>query len=311
MSSEHGRGVNPGKSRPRSRVSWAAVWKMLWENWVWIFLFWVAGSDLWNHGPSKADFIIFGICGAFLLILPAISFSRRLTIKRAIRGHYQQALRLNRWFLLLPLYGGSLEGWILLEAGRYTEAEAVTRLKAFDESGNPRLTSWQLYYHAMALSHQGKWKSSQDLLERAIRVQDEIGHFHLGLADCLLEHNIDAERARELVERVQSAWAASSTSRGKAEKKSQRIGRHAWALARCSRRADAKERLQEAFAMSNGFESRDNAWLQYYAGETWRAVGEMEKARSAFQEALRAFPHGGVSLRSQKGLAELTSATIA
>jgi hypothetical protein len=128
----------------------------------------------------------------------AIQMTRQATIQLALEGLYEDALRLNRYFFWLPSYGRSLKCWILLEAGRYSDLLATTKPRAFDRCGQPKVTSSQLYYHAMALSYQGQGERAQELFEAAYRLVPEAGYVHDGLADCLLEQNKDPEHARAL-----------------------------------------------------------------------------------------------------------------
>jgi tetratricopeptide (TPR) repeat protein len=161
----------------------------------------------------------------------------------------------------------------------------------------------------MALSHQGNGTEAQELLEAALRLNPPIGRFHLGLADCLLEQNRDPDRARQLLDRMLANWEeAENPSRTRA-KSSLRRGRYAWALARCGLRDEAVIQIHEAVAESAKFLNYDQAWLQYYAGETWRALGDTDKARTSFEAAIAVHPHGQVEQQTRKRLSELGCAT--
>jgi tetratricopeptide (TPR) repeat protein len=284
--------------------SWGSLWLGIRDHWMMIALILVLASDFTDRpswqGKIVANVLFLGV----MLLLLAIHMARRTAVLQALTGRFDQALRLNRMLSWIPGYGGSLEGWILLEAGRYSEAQAATRPRAFDKHGNPRLANWQLLYYAMALSHQGKGAEAQELLGAALRLKPKIGRFHLGLADCLLEQGKDPETARALLEQVQANWQEESDTSGRRAKQAHREARYAWALAGCAGRVEAILHMMQASAGYATFISRDQAWLRYYAGETWRALGDTEKARSAFEEANELHPFGQVGQRSQQRLSE-------
>jgi len=218
----------------------------------------------------------------------------------AFRGRYDWAIWLNRMFYWAPGYGRSFEGWILAEAGRDHEAEEMLRPLAFDESGQPRITSKEFYFYTQSLSNGGEEAKAQLLFEAAIQVPQTLPYFHIGLVVCLLDQKKDVTRALELMEKVLSTWPESVRS-----KQAHRIALHAWALACCGRHEEAESRLQGALADSGEFESRDLAWLHFYAGKTWRSLGNPAKARASFQEATNCRPHGNVEVYVKRRLAEL------
>jgi tetratricopeptide (TPR) repeat protein len=284
--------------------SWGSLWLGIRDRWVMIALILVLASDFIDLSRWRRIIVTNVLFLAVLLLLLAVHMARRKTVLQALLGRFDQALRLNRRLRWIPGYGGSLDGWILLEAGRYSEAQAATRPRAFDKHGNPRLANWQFLYYAMALSHQGKGAEAQELLEAALQLKPKIGRFHLGLADCLLEQGKEPETVCALLEQVQANWQEESDSSGRRAKQALREARHAWALACCAGRVEAILHMLQASAGSATFISRDQAWLRYFAGETWRALGDTEKARAAFEEANALHPYGQVGQRSLKRLSE-------
>jgi tetratricopeptide (TPR) repeat protein len=288
--------------------SWGSLWLGIRNHWMMIVLLLVLASDFTDRPSWRWKIVTNVLFLGLMLLLLAVNMARRTTVLQALMGRFDQALRRNRRLLWIPGYGGSLEGWILLEAGRYSEAQAATRPLAFDKHGNPQLANWQLLYYAMALSHQGKGAEAQALLEAALQLKPKIGRFHLGLADCLLEQGKDPETARALLQQVQANWQEESDASGRRAKQAHREARYAWALARCAGRVEAILHMMQASAGYATFISRDQAWLRYYAGETWRALGDTEKARAAFEEANGLHPYGQVGQRSQKRLSETRKA---
>lgn len=246
---------------------------------------------------------------ALFLWLFAIQIARQSTLQRALEGRYEDALQMNRWFSWVPGFGGTLEFWILLEAGRYGDLLAATKPRAFDRNGLPKLPNWKLYYHAMALSHRDRCERAQEILEAANRLAPqfvpEVGFIQVGLADCLLEQNKDPEQARSLLSYTLAKWPESIDPNRRKADLALRKGRHAWALARCARRDKALWQMWHASEESDAFMGRDRAWSRYYAGEMSWALGDTEEALAAFEEASALHPHGQLMLRAQERLSKL------
>jgi len=271
---------------------------------------WVLGSlmavmlFLPVHGELKLA-LFFAPIALFVMYAGWLSSVKRRILKLKAQGNYDEALRVDKQYSWIPGYGTPLAGVILFSAGRYAEARALMKPLAFEADGKPRLTSVALYTYALALENDGRSAEAQELLEAAVKVPQQSGVFHVALAVCLLDQNKDAERARELLEQAMSDWPVKLDRYEARADQMRRLGRYAWALAACGRREDAKAKLQEALDGATGFRSGDMAGLQYFAGETWRVLGEMEKARAAFKEAMRLSPNGASFTSAKKGLAKL------
>lgn len=290
------------------RLSWRSLWRTYLRNWKLLYLLFFLMIEIdRKHSRHELLFLTTWIacCLIWVLYTFSLQLARDAVIRRALEGKYEASLQWNKRMLRFPGFGGSVEGWILLEAGRYNEAEAATEPLAFDQHGNQRLMSWQLYYYAMALSHQGRGEEAYHLLGYTLQLKPRIGRFHLGLADCLLEHNRDPENARFMLDRILANWQEPSRPFRRRARQALHRARFAWALARCSRRDEAASQLLQTSAGSAEFIGRDQAWLRYYAGETWRALGDSGKAQAAFEEARALHPYGQVARRAVKGLAEV------
>jgi len=256
------------------------------------------------HGELKLALFFAPIA---LLVMHAgwLSSVKRRILRLTQQGDYDEALQVDKQYSWIPGYGTPLQGTVLFGAGRYAEAQALLKPLAFDANGQPLLTGTAYYTYALALVNDGRAAEAQVLLDAAVRVPQRDGGFHVALATCLLSQDKDAERARELLEQAMSEWPVKSDRYEARADQMRRFGRYAWALAACGRREEAQAKLQEALDGATGFRSGDMAGLQYFAGETWRVLGETEKARAAFKEAMRLSPTGVSFMSAKKGLAKL------
>jgi tetratricopeptide (TPR) repeat protein len=252
--------------------------------------------------------LILSAAPVLLLMLLGSLFSsvKRRILRLAKQGDYDEALRADKQFSWIPGYGTSLEGTILFQAGRYSEAQALLKPLAYDRDGQPKRTGTALYVYTLALENGGREAEAQALLERAVQVPQPSGGFHIALATCLLSQNKDPQRALALIEQAMTDWPVTLNDyEGRADQM-RRLGRCAWALAACGRSGDAQAKLQEAFAGAIDFRPDDMAGLQYFAGETWRVLGDSNKARAAFNEALRlAVPGSAAATSAKKAMAKL------
>jgi len=259
-----------------------------------------------SHVPSQVKTIVF-FAPFGILIIGAIALTKLKMWIHGLskQGEYDRALQANRRFSWIPGYGFSLEGLILFNAGRYSEARIVLQPLAFDEQNKPRLTSTELYIYALALENDGKEAEAQALFEAAVQVPQHTASMHVSLATCLLCQKKDAERARELLETAMATTDTQRSGYGGNSDYLMRVGRYAWALAACGRRQEAEAKLQEAFADSSRLKPRDLAQLHYFAGETWRSLSEWRKARTEFDEAMRLSPEGPPATDSRKAMTKM------
>jgi tetratricopeptide (TPR) repeat protein len=220
-------------------------------------------------------------------------------------GQFDRALRWDNMLRRLPLYGTPLKGSILFFAGRYPEARAYLKPLAFDTEGNPRLQSRELYLYALSLVNDAREPEAEVLLDAAIRMPQPGYSLHVALATCLLAQDKNPQRACSLLEQAIQSKTASAKTYGQKADEVRRIARYAWALACCGRRSEAEARINEALAASATFKSYDLGGVQYYAGETWRALGQSLKASAAFDQALQLCPEGSVATSTHRALAKM------
>jgi tetratricopeptide (TPR) repeat protein len=262
-------------------------------------------NDWFNGGHSGLLRWLFWIAPvALILLYPLpIMWMKRRAVASVNRGDYERALKISRIWLRSKVYGPPFQGWIMLQAGRYTEARALLKGGAFDEKGLPLLTSHNFYFYVLTSMNQENYTEAQELLEAANRVPQKGDHFQFALAECLLSSNKDPERARELIDQVISNLKKKYKPVRDRMHMAQCTALHAWALAACGQFEQAESGLREAFADSAALNPPDLAGLLQLKGSTWRALGKPELAREAFQHAMAICPYGSNAMFSQQNLA--------
>ena len=100
---------------------------------------------------------------AICLVPGVISESRKIPINLAFKGSYEKALKVQSWICFLPDCGEILNGWILIEAGRYEEARRVLANQAFDAKQRPLPFSFHLVLYVHALGAEGLLRLSKSL----------------------------------------------------------------------------------------------------------------------------------------------------
>jgi tetratricopeptide (TPR) repeat protein len=240
---------------------------------------------------------------ALLLYPLALSRLKLWTYRLARGGSYDKALRFDHILGFMPFYGDSLEGSILFNAGKYAEARTFLKPLAFDKQGEPRLTSTSLYLYTLALTNDDRAEDALPLLEAAARVPASSNSMRVALAGCLLTLGKDPYRACALLEDVLARDPVPAYEKNADQ--ARRLARYAWALAACGRRDEAEAQLKDAFAGSFSLTKSDQAGIKYFAGQAWRMMGEKEKSRTAFNEAIALAPDGSTAMSARKGLAKL------
>lgn len=259
-----------------------------------------------EHGGSVRWLILIALIAAVLLYPLPIMRMKRKAVQLVTLGDYDGALRISRTWLRSKVYGRPFQGWIMSNAGRYSEALELLRDSAFDEEGRPLLKSLHLYFYAVTLMNEERYSEAQALLEAAVLVRQKTeDNFRFSLAECLLSQGKDTSLACELVELVMANRNRNTPSIQERTFLAQCMAIHAWALASCGRREEAKARLAEAFVESNSLSKDDLAALMLIKGEAWKALNDSETARLAFKQALALFPYGSIAMQARKALAKL------
>ena len=249
--------------------------------------------------------VVLGIC-LLLYSVPAIIGRLKRSADHLSRsGQYERALRLNRIGLKIPGYGKSLEGIILFNAGRYSEARVFLKPLAFDAQGKPRPASIELYCYALALENDGHLTKAEELLEAAVNACPNKSELKVALATCLLTQEKEPDRACKLLEQAMATPQETGSAYGRRADDAARTARYAWALAAAGRRDEGEMKIQEATTLAQGLNDFEMAGVQYFSGQAWRTLGETTKARAAYDEALKLSPQGVVALSVKKAQAKL------
>ena len=275
------------------------------------FLVWILNSFSkgWfgsHHGGSLGWIVLAAVVVAILLYPLPLMWMKRKAVALATRGDYDEALRISRKWLQTETYGRKFEGWIMLVAGRHSEALELLKDSVFDETGHPYLKSEYFYYYVIALMEEKKYSQAQPLLEAAVlESQKNSVYLRFSLAECLLFQNKQAERALELVEQVRGDLNRVPPPKRDRLRLAQCGVIGAWALAASGRRQEALTRLDGAFSQSDSFAKDDFAQLLNSKGVVFEALGDNGKARASFQQSLAVFPYGSIAMSAREGLAKL------
>ncbi len=254
--------------------------------------------------PGIKEAIFYGQFALLFVLMRALGSLKLWTLRLARAGQYERALRLNRIWVNIPGYGRSLEGSILLNAGRYSEAMTFLKPLAFTSQGKPKFRSIELYTYAIALENSGNLAEAEILLDEAVREAPDREGFKVALATCLLAQEKRAGDACHLLEEALRAGNG-RTSYANRSDGIKRVARYAWALASSGRRTEAEQKINEVLAEGRTLKPGDEAGVHYFVGETWRVMRETSKARAEFEKALSMAPDGNTAMNVQKGLAKL------
>ena len=238
-----------------------------------------------------------------LLVLLAWAFQKIYFL--GLNGRTRLALQLSRGFFWLPKIRHMLEAMILFHAGRYGEAREKIRREAFDEAGNPRLKSRQIYVHALCCCNEGNEAEAERYLEMAITANPENMALKsvctTALVVVLLMENKDLPRACALMEQE----VGNRLIPLRPEDKARRYAVLARALASSSRRKETEQAIAQALALSAKCSATERAGVLYTVGEAWHALGEDQLARKAFAESLQLRTDGVTALSTRNALARM------
>ncbi len=259
---------------------------------------------LWPDPQPFETLEIIALVAASVL-LQAIVWSQHVVSDLTAQGKYDWALWLARVLFWVPGLPRLLKGWVLLEAGRFREAQDELKAFAFGRDGKPVLENWSLYLYATALLFDEEYAAAEELFQAALQAPRHYFAFQYGLVDCLLLQHKEPTRAIELISQVLSDPAEQYMLAQRRSVRAQSLALFAWALAVCGKKTDAEARLLEAFAESSSLGERSLASLMQLKGLTLKSLGDLEAARTAFNESLQLFPFGASAITARRRLTEL------
>ena len=230
----------------------------------------------------------------------------RLFIFRTSRkGDFDHAVRMDQIFSHFPAYGTSMKGLFLVQDGRYADAQALLKPRAFDGYGKPLFLRPEFHWYLIALVNDGSPEVAEPLLEEAIHRCHPARRFKLTLASCLLDRRKNPERACELIEQIIKERPEKLHDERYPLDAANLIARHSWALAACGRRLEAQARIEEAMQRLPTLDYWDAACFLYFIGEAWNALGDFVQARKALQLSIDILPRGEMAIASRKALAKI------
>jgi tetratricopeptide (TPR) repeat protein len=201
-------------------------------------------------------------------------------------------------------------GWLLLLAGRWVEAEKHWR-DFIQEHQNAGFTivSSALINLAASLAGQGHYDEAKPLLEAAVKIRPEYGVVYRELGQWYLENHESPQRALELSEMaLHFTKKPRFTFAGQAFSWLATLASHAFALAANGKEAEARAYLERAFTEIQDRDVFTEGFLRLYAGRVYAALGEAQKAKAYYQEAMALHPSYSVHPMAVKALQELDAA---
>jgi tetratricopeptide (TPR) repeat protein len=217
------------------------------------------------------------------------------------RADYETSLRrvnfMKKYHPMRSVYQ-TLPGFILLNSGRYAEAEALYRT-AYDKVKNIN-TQGLMQYELMnnlglALLELGRVDEAARYLQSAIQIRPDRNNAYDSLAEVYLRSSMYPEHALGLVEQALShtkppkglnRWLSITSTPAILHMN------RAWALALVGRQEEARALMDQQLANPQTKALPLLADLHYRAGMIQRVLGNDSAARVEFQQALDITPQG-------------------
>lgn len=172
------------------------------------------------------------------------------------------------------------DGAILLDAKRYTEAQArlAQAIKAFPD--DPDL----IYDYAMAAERSGRYDVMEKQLRELMKLQPDNPQAYNALGYSLADRNQQLDEANRLIEK---AWSLAPDDAFIMDS----VG---WIKYRLGNKADAAKVLRRAYAL------QPNAEIGAHLGEVLWENGEHDQARAAWRDARKLEPQNDTLVKTLK-----------
>lgn len=165
----------------------------------------------------------------------------------------------------------------------FTSAEVIARA-----TDTKRLTPQFYYQFGAALEQKGSYSESVAYLQKALEAKPDFAEAANHLGYMWAERGENLERARELIARAVQAEPKNSAY----------LDSLAWVLFKLGKPAEALPYMTEAIAIAEAEQERD-ATLYDHLGDIQAALGQLEKARAAWRQALTAEPEDPAAIRKK------------
>jgi hypothetical protein len=186
---------------------------------------------------------------------------------------------------------------------QFVEAETIFRnlLKSRTDYATPNVVL-ELLLLSEALAHQKRFEEVIPLLEAAIRISPVASLSYVDLAEWYLDHEVDAERAVELLD---IALANTPSKQVVLYAAQQAIAAHALALT--GRIIRARASLSTALGALDKMPAVTASEVNRRMGYAYQALGEIETARSHFNRAIELIPNDLYGDLARQALESLTT----
>lgn len=214
------------------------------------------------------------------------------------QGQYDQALR------LVPVLAVSRAGRnrrrveVLVEAGRYEEAERILR-DIFDRMAGTKVrnvarikTCLDLENFGNVLMEMGRFEEAQRCFRSAARIYAHHSGWATGLAEVLLRQGTFPQAALAHVERALGLFQRGWERVGSSCQPGAILGTKAWALAACGRGAEAQVAIDAALGGPARKTKGPLAQIHFKAGMSFLALSDPQRAEQHFARGAELDPTG-------------------
>lgn len=214
------------------------------------------------------------------------------------QGRYDQALRLAPLLFMSGVGRSRLQAFVLINAGRYEEAECILR-KIIDGVIGLRLktvarakTSLDLESLGDVLMETGRYAEAQRSFRQAAGMNPNHSVWATGLAETLLRQGVFPERALAHAERALNLFHGGAERVVSGSQLGVILATKAWALAACGREMEAQEAIDASLRSPARKTRGPLAQVHFKAGMSLLALSDHQGAERHFARGAELDPVG-------------------